>query len=247
MSAEFRNSIHVALLIAKDQSDGGNPGKVRHLGTYFVSVNGVIQNRVDPMTFRFDLDELKQLALAQPKPLIETRPQPTAVSEESRATLLQAEESEPTAEVARSLPRRPERPAPTGGLGRRLAWVGLGILALLTMAFVIWGWNRQGIESSGSSGRLALNVVTEDSGIPGNQSIHVTWNHSSPLLESATKGVLTVAELGTHKKIWEFELGSSDLTAGSVKVDLPKRPVEVTLVLWMPDSTFVTQVAEASS
>ncbi len=245
MSAEFRHSIHVALLVAKDQSDG-NPGKVRHLATYFVSVNGVIQNRVDPMTFPFDVDELQHLASAQPKPAAEVLAQPSAPSAETAVTLGRTEEPAPTAPLFRTLERRPERPA-TSGSGRSFAWRGVAFLGLVSLAFGLLGWNRKGSESSDASGRLALRVITEDSGIHGDQSIHVTWNHGYPQLQSATKGVLTVSELGTHKKITEFELGSSDLTAGSVKVDLARRPVEVTLVLWMPDSTFVTQVADAIS
>src|SRR5271170_4016789 len=78
MSAEFRNSIHVALLIAKDQSVTAVPEKERHLATYFVSVNGIIQNRVDPMTFPFEFPDLLELARTQHGQLGESRPSPPA-------------------------------------------------------------------------------------------------------------------------------------------------------------------------
>jgi hypothetical protein len=99
----------------------------------------------------------------------------------------------------------------------------------------------------GSSTRLELQVATQASGTSGNQSLHVTWNRSSPLLENATKAVLTVSDGTTHKPIQEFELAPSDLTSGSVKVDMAAEPVEISLVLWMADATRVTQVAEAKS
>jgi hypothetical protein len=69
MSAEFRNSLHVALLIGNDESVASSPENTRHLATYFVSVNGVIQNRVDPLVFRFEVADLDQMAPPQPSAL----------------------------------------------------------------------------------------------------------------------------------------------------------------------------------
>jgi hypothetical protein len=247
MSAEFKHTIHVALLIAKDQSDGGGAEGGRHLGTYFVSVNGIIQNRVDPIPFPFNEGELNKLALAQPRVLVESRPLPKAQGDEPKEIDPHGHASPATVLVRRDEPEAADTRASSGGRARRLGWAGVALLALATLVFVILGWNRQVGIVPGSSSQLALNVTTEESGIPGNQSLHVTWNHANPLLATATKAVLTISDRGTHKTIQEFELGPGDLAAGSVKVDLASRPVEISLVLWMPDSTRVTQVAEGSS
>jgi hypothetical protein len=235
MSAEFRNSIHVALLIGKDQSGLASATKERHLATYFVSVNGVVQNRVDPVTFPFEVEELQQLALVQPKP---PESRPAAAPGEGPT----GREPETVVREERFVTARG-----SGGQTRRFAWVGLGLLALLTLLFVVWGWQRPGSTMPWSSTRLELSVATQGSGTSGNQSLHVTWNHGSPLLANATKAVLTVSDRSTHKTIQEFELAPSDLTAGSVKVDMAAKPVEISLVLWMADATRVTQVAEPRS
>lgn len=240
MSAEFRNSIHVALLIGKDQSGLANALKERHLATYFVSVNGVVQNRVDPVTFPFEVEELQQLALTQPK-APENRP---AAAQGERPTGMERQTGEPVTVVT-------EEPFVTarasGGVRRRFAWAGVGLLALLTLLFVVWGWQRHGSTMPWSSTRLELSVAAQGSATSGNQSLHVTWNHRSPLLANATKAVLTVSDRATHKTIQEFELAPSDLMAGSVKVDMAASPVEISLVLWMADATRVTQVAKPRS
>jgi len=243
MAAEFRNSIHVALLIAKDQSGAANAEKARHLATYFVSVNGIIQNRVDPMTFPFEEEDLLQLAIAQPKPPAESRPvraprQAPAGMEPDAA----APASVP--QVVREEPWVPRPRARTGGGLRGFAWVSVGLLAVLTLLFVVWGWQGQG---SSSPTRLELSVVTQESGTLGNQSLHVTWNRGSLLLANATKAVLTISDRASHQTIEEFELAPSDLKAGNVKVEMAGRPVEISLVLWMADATRVTQVAEPRS
>ena len=234
MSAEFRNSIHVALLIGKDQSGWANATKERHLATYFVSVNGVVQNRVDPVTFPFEVEELQQLALSQPKPP-ESRP-------------AAAPGKDPAGMEPATVVREPFVTGQgSGGNTRRFAWAGVGLLALLTLQFVVWGWQHPGGSMPWSSTRLELSVATQGSATSGNQSLHVTWNHGSPLLANATKAVLTVSDRATHKTIQELELAPGDLTAGSVKVEMAAEPVEISLVLWMADATRVTQVAEPRS
>jgi hypothetical protein len=237
MSAEFRNSIHVALLIGKDQSGVPSDTGERHLATYFVAVNGVVQNRVDPTTFPFEADELQRLALSQPR-TVESR-QASARKEAVTESEAQAE-SEVTEEAF-------AEPREAGGRTRRLMWAGVGLLALLALVFVGWGWLRPGGSSPGSSTRLELSVATQGSGNLGNQSLHVTWNHGSPMVANATKAVLTISNSATHQTIQEFELAPSDLSTGSVKVDMATVPVEVSLVLWMADATRVTQVAEPRS
>ncbi len=234
MSAEFRNALHVALLIAKDQSGTANPEKAPHLATYFVSVNGVIQNRVDPITFPFDAGVLQRLALTQPRPPSESHPLGAPVEE----TGVGRRTRDGATHVA---------PKDQGSTARRFAWAGVGLLALLTLAFVIWGWQRTGSALSGSSTRLELSAATQGSGTYGNQSLMVTWNHACPLLANATKAVLTVTDRATRKTIQQFELAPSDLTAGSVKVDMAVEPVEISLELWMADATLVTQVADRRS
>ncbi len=208
------------------------------MAAYFVSVNGVIQNGVDPATFPFEVEDLQRLALAQPRPQ-ESRP----VSAPA-AGLKQAErQAREPAIVVRDEPQFTE---PSKGSGkRRFAWAAVGLLALLTLVFVVWGWQRPGT-LPWSSTRLELSVVAQASGTSGNQSLHVTWNHGSPLLANASKAILTISDRTTHKTIQEFELAPSDLTAGSLKVDMAAEPVEVSLVLWMADATRVTQVAEPS-
>jgi hypothetical protein len=241
MSAEFRNSIHVALLIGKDQSGAATHEKERHLATYFVSVNGVIQNRVDPMTFPFEVEDLLQLALTQPKQP-ESRPAP-APAEGLTRTGKQAESATAVREetFVTGPPRGP------GSHARRFSWAGLGLLALLIPLFVIWGWQRPVSTMPWSSTRLELSVATQASGTSGNQSLHVTWNHGSPLGGNATKAVLTVSDRATHKTVQELELAPSDVLAGSVTLDMAAEPVEISLELWMADATRVTQVAEPSS
>jgi hypothetical protein len=239
MSAEFRNSIHVALLIGKDQSGVPSDTGERHLATYFVAVNGVVQNRVDPTTFPFEAEELQRLALTQPRP-IESRPAP-ARKEAVTDTGTQAEAAV-TEEPFATAPARD-----SGGHARRFMWAGVGLLALLALVFVGWGWLRPGGSLPGSSTRLELSVATQGSGNSGNQSLHVTWNHGSPMVANATKAVLTISDSATHKTIQEFELAPSDLSTGSVKVDMATEPVEISLVLWMADSTRVAQVAEPRS
>src|SRR5208283_4529287 len=239
MSAEFRNTIHVALLIGKHQSGVANGQDERHLATYFVSVNGIIQNRVDPMTFPFEESDLRRLALTQPRPQ-ESRPVPTPDQLQTKPEPQAADPAtapQPVTEEAGVTETR----APHGGRSHRFAWAGVGLLALLTLWFVIWGWQRPQSLLGASSTRLELSVATQESRTSGNQSLHVTWNHASPLLTTATKAVLTISDRATHKTIQEFELAPGDLTAGSVKVDMAVQPVAVSLVLWMPDATRVTQ------
>jgi hypothetical protein len=241
MSAEFRNSIHVALLIGKDQSGAAIPEKERHLATYFVSVNGVIQNRVDPITFPFELEDLLQLALTQPRPP-EIRPALTPAEGLTRRG--KQAESATTVRGGISITGPPRGPL---SRARRFTWAGVGLLALLTLLFLIWGWQRPGSSMPWSSTRLELSVATQASWTPGNQSLHVTWNHASPLVGNANKAVLSVSDRDSHKTVQQFELAPSDLAVGSVKLDMAAEPVEISLVLWMADATRVTQVAEPSS
>jgi hypothetical protein len=247
MSAEFRNTIHLALLIARDHSSEGASARARHLATYFVSVNGIIQNRVDPMTFPFGVAELQRLAVAQPAVLSENQAQPKLVSDEPQETSPAPEQRDAAPPFAERHQRRARISEPPPSRFRRFVWASTALLALLSATFIYWAWSRQGIDLPGTSSRLGLRLATGESGVPGYQAVHVTWNHASPVVANATKAVLMIVDRETHQKIREFELGSGDLTAGSVKVVLANRPVEITLTFWMPDSTRVIQVAEVSS
>ena len=242
LAAEFKNSIHVAMLVAKDQSTVSRSGGAqRYLATFFVSVNGIIQNRVDPVTFPFEAELLEKLSQTigrlHPERLL---PKPLE-GLEGLAGFAPEPAPGPQAETG-----GPEVPR---SKGRRLGIAGLIVFCLLCGLFVAWGWRREGTHITGPLflGETGLNLTVHAEGpaVAGRTLLHIDWNHQSPVLLDAVSGHLTLTNDQTHAIVRELDLSPRELTEGRVDVELDEQPVAVLLALSMADSTRVAQEAKA--
>src|SRR5580658_4473592 len=151
LAAEFRNSVHVALLVARDQSDASRGESQRgeslrgeserYLATFFVSVNGIIQNRVDPLTFLFDVAECEKLNQIYRK--LERRvPATRELAEEAPETTPRPAEDAASPQNAAQPPLKSDRP-------RRWPIAALALFTVLCGLFIAWGWQRQGTRFTG--------------------------------------------------------------------------------------------------
>jgi hypothetical protein len=217
LSAEFKNSIHVALLVGKDRSNEAashtKPEEQRHVGAYFVSVNGIIQNRVDPQTMPFEATQLgKQTQGKMP------------ADEASHENQPHSPEFLPVAE--RLMPTRVR-----GG-----AWFGLSAIALLSLLFCGWGWHGQGRRlmhgiMPGLTQPLSLTVSKELLLPSRRQALIVGWDQLNPVALAAGKAHLTITNSSTQHTIDELELKPDDLALGSLRVEMDEQPAVVSLVL----------------
>jgi len=251
LAAEFRNSVHVALLVARDQSDasrgeshGGESKRGqsrRYLATFFVSVNGIIQNRVDPLTFPFDVAELEKLNQIYRQPERAVPPARELVEEASDATPAPAEDAVSPPSAAQP-PRKSDRP-------RRRTIAALTLFTILCALFIAWGWQRQGTRFTGplflGSGGLGLTARTESAANPGRALLQIDWNHQCPLLLDTVAGRLIVTNHQTRSVIRELDLSPLELRAGRVEMELDEQPVDVSLTLSMADSTRIVQDSRA--
>jgi hypothetical protein len=241
LAAEFRNSVHVALLVARDQSDASRGESQRHLATFFVSVNGIIQNRVDPLTFLFDVAELEKLNQIYSKLDRVVRAAGKLAEKPSDAAPEPAEDA--------VSPQNAAQPPLKSDRLRRWPIAALAAFTLLCGLFIAWGWQRQGTRLTGplflGSGRLDLTARKEDAPSPGRAVLHIDWNHQYPLLLETATGRLTVTNHQTRSVIRELDLSPLDLRAGRVEMELDEQPVDVSLALSMSDSTRIVQEASA--
>ena len=249
LAAEFRNSVHAALLVARDQSDASRgesqPGESlrgeseRYLATFFVSVNGIIQNRVDPVTFPFDAAELEKLKEVYNKP---DRGVPAAgkLAQEPPETPPRPAEDTASPQNAAQPPLKSDRL-------RRWPMVALAVFTVLCGLFIAWGWQRQGTRLTGplflGSGGLDLTARKEDAASPGRAVLHIDWNHRCPLLLDTVVGRLIVTNHQTRSVIRNLDLSPLELRAGRVEMELDEQPVDVSLALSMSDSTRIVQEA----
>jgi hypothetical protein len=241
LAAEFKNTIHVALLVAKDQSKTTRGGSQRYLATFFVSVNGIIQNRVDPATFPFSAEELEQLNQTLSKLHLDVPMRPAGGL---AAQGLRAGTASISAGASGSLPGTRVR-------GRAEARTALSVFAVLCLLFVAWGWQRQGTRLTGpvflGPSGLDLTVEAARAVVAGRTILHIDWNHQCPLLLDATAGHLTISNDQTHSVVRNVDLTPLELTAGRVDVELDEQPVDVSLALAMSDATSVAQQARPAT
>jgi hypothetical protein len=238
LAAEFRNSVHVALLIARDQSDAARGESPRNLATLFVSVKGIIQNRVDPLTFPFDVSELEKLNNVYGKVQMGV-PAGRRLVTDARGSAPQPAKEAPASQSAAQPPAKSAR--------RRWPVAALAAFTVMCGLFVAWGWQRQGIRLTGplffGSGDLNLAVTKEGASIPGRAILHVDWNHRCPLLLDSSAGQLTVSNHQSRSVIRKLDLWPAELGAGRVEIELDDQPVDVSLALSMSDSTRIVQEA----
>jgi hypothetical protein len=233
LSAEFKNAIHVALLIGKRRPSGAPSGSEdqNHVATYFVSVNGIIQNRADPQMMPFEVAQLEKQAQAKVQMDVTTRPNLSGTPRSEEAT------DENQAAMQESL--SDEEPAITTGV-RGGMWFGLSAIALLSLVFLGWGWQRQGNRPlpgflPGSAQPLSLRV-SKESPLPNHrQALNIAWDHMNQAALVATKAHLTIVNPSTLHTIEELELERSELRLGSLRVEMDEQPAEVSLVLSLPD------------
>jgi hypothetical protein len=241
LAAEFRNSVHVALLIARDQSDAAPGESPRNLATLFVSVKGIIQNRLDPLTFPFDVGELEKLNSVYGK-LHMGVPAGRRLVTDARGSVPRPAMEAPASQGAAQVPAKSAR-------RRRWPVAALAAFTVLCGLFVAWGWQRQGARLTGplffGPRDLDLAVTRESASSPGRVILHVDWNHRCPLLIDSSAGQLTVTNHQRRSVIRKLDLWPSELGAGRVEIELDDQPVDVSLALSMSDSTRIVQEARA--
>ncbi len=237
LSVEFKNTIHVALLIGKETLSASGAGG-RRLATFFVSVNGIIQNRVDPQTLPFDMDELEKQTRNQSKLQVGVPPMPIPLNTKAAAG------GNPT------LPAGTETVPPlTVGSVRRAAWLGVSAIALLAVLFGLWGWQLQGSRLTAgllpaSTKELTVTVLKE-AGLPGHrQALEIDWDRKSEPVLDAARAHLTITNTNTHQTIRELDLQPHELAVGHIRAEMDDQPVEVLLTVVLPDGKLVAAVGQ---
>lgn len=243
LAAEFRNSVHVALLVGRDQSDASRGESPRNLATFFVSVKGIIQNRVDPLTFPFDVGELEKLDQIY----IELHAGVPAARKLARGAPGSAPRPAKQAPASQSTAQLPLEPTRL----RRWPMAALAMFTVLCGLFVAWGWQRQGTRVTGplflGSAGLDLAARSESAATPGRAILHVDWNHQCPLLLDSIAGQLIFTNHQTRAVIRKLDLSPQELATGRVELELDEQPVDVSLALSTSDSTRIVQEASAAT
>lgn len=237
LSAEFKNTIHVALLIGRDQSSPSKTDETGQLATYFVIVGGVLQNRTDPLTFPFDEIKLEKRSRDQGRLLKDVPPMPGLAASPPEVNASARPEGTRGAAGA-FVEETPVPPAPTGV--RRAAWIGVGAIALLSALFMMWGWQRQG--PGGLPGDQGFTVtVSKIAGLPNHrQALDIDWNRQSAAVVNSTRGHVTITNPGTHQAIQELDLQPNELTLGSLRVEMDEQPTAVTVLVYTSDGREVS-------
>ncbi len=237
MSAEFKNAIHVALLIGSDYSSTTVSEGRHHLATYFVSVNGIVRNGIDPATMPFDVAEMEKLSASQTK-LLAVAP-PVVARPQADEGAIGGQSAAPHAPDPAVLPRSTAKGV------RRAAWMGVGAIALLSLLFVVWGWQRQGSRFTaeifaGSTPDLAVTVAKE-TGLPNHrQALEIRWSYRSSSAWDAASARLSITNKRTHQTIRELALEPSDLALGYVRAEMDEQPAEVSLAVLLSNGKLVT-------